>query len=1405
MSRREDSKRERIRAEEEALNKQLQDAGLYEEGMGLEEKRTMLQLLEESRASAQQEAKEREHWRQQEEQILNETLNKSFNDNPEEDQQSAIGSSIQDNEDNSRDSDVVAIPSGSDKHDVRNSGNTSDCGSVTPDLSPLRPGSPELLVPSLSPRQEQRAADRPSTSKSKSNNITGKEKTKGSSQNSDEDLFCDSQSSDQFVNRRKHQECIVTESHVKVDSKASLSSPGRRRPVQQKLTVVRTVERRTFIVEESNSEPLEAQRSMRRYSVEEVPSESDKSESKVSSYSQPLFSSGEDSSRKQRHVSEDEDGIQLLSPVIGQRTVSSRSAPSSSAKQNNQTLQDAEVSNSIEAEPVRQIDAVMLGDSDDDFVLPSPSVSQSTNSNQVEKLCSTPDGCESQKTQEAGKSKHPPQERQASDVSDKTDHGKNAEVDCSIDSQSPRHNHKKAADGAGNHNMEISDSDDEDHSFNYQNDRKRNVNVFCPQDNSDIPLKRRRKMTVEDRKVIYFKSSEETLDDCFKRILGMISQDMERLEQNQSSLSYRLKWMPPVVIDKRVKDSLDRPGAHNRRKAGGPAAGSSEREMPHRTTRYITRTMEIQGEESQYSDDSLPDLCHLEEQNSVPQNKRILKRRSLHLGLSQKRAKLATLLENKESENSEKLACDSEEEFENDSIFPVKNTQSSDERFSHQNKSSKASQEVSSSKSVEMRNNECDSEEENMCIVSQASDEECTVMEKPAPSEGQRQETEQPSVLHKTPKGSKGSSEVGNLKRPSRKTFMLCTPEDAGVNRDCDSASSTTVQAQAQSEIREQIPYSDEPSTSGIQLMSEVKTPMRSRERGKAKHTSLNSSNKRMKPLNFVSSSRNDDAGSQLDKDVQAGPSSNVDICILDDNSSATTTTSSLSSSNQAGRSGTVRREKGDQPQIRPAPLKFRKTNSREKGAENPSRGEEEKETEQITSSIALQRQVPNGQFLEDGRDEEEEEEDSNMVPCPLCEKHYPMKQIEIHASDCLETNDLQQEQVVPSSSRQSKRKVIKPTQAAEEEEDMEIEEVMEMRGESIPTVVGRARTPPGKVRCTYCKVVMKEGDDYLIHVQSCIAKQQIKDSIMSPSSANTPAGKSGFKRVGGLQSQGLRGPGARAGSLFDHLEGGLVCVRGDITAPEYSNIHTALVQILNCVAVRPHGLSEVLAKKYPYSDLYSSRRQIKNYNRSVVEDRPRPGTIGICRPKTPFRGPIVVDVFGQFYMGKERNRNLMNKRLAKTLQDTNNSSERDPELLEGLIEDTADNRIRWFREALEQLAKQVMEEDIKHVVFPYCIGCGLAGGNWERNYHPAIKKFAEKVRALNVKVTIVQKTEEQKTDSDIAVIGTVKKSGVSGSPKGCSVNTKKKVNLQLQLNSSVSSSSEGLIGRRVRDTNITQ
>lgn len=72
----------------------------------------------------------------------------------------------------------------------------------------------------------------------------------------------------------------------------------------------------------------------------------------------------------------------------------------------------------------------------------------------------------------------------------------------------------------------------------------------------------------------------------------------------------------------------------------------------------------------------------------------------------------------------------------------------------------------------------------------------------------------------------------------------------------------------------------------------------------------------------------------------------------------------------------------------------------------------------------------------------------------------------QIHASDCLETNELQQEQVVPSSSRQSKRKVIKPTQTAEEEEDMDIEEVMEMRAESLPTVVGRERFVPFYAFC---------------------------------------------------------------------------------------------------------------------------------------------------------------------------------------------------------------------------------------------------------------------------------------------------------------------------------------------------
>lgn len=57
-------------------------------------------------------------------------------------------------------------------------------------------------------------------------------------------------------------------------------------------------------------------------------------------------------------------------------------------------------------------------------------------------------------------------------------------------------------------------------------------------------------------------------------------------------------------------------------------------------------------------------------------------------------------------------------------------------------------------------------------------------------------------------------------------------------------------------------------------------------------------------------------------------------------------------------------------------------------------------------------------------------------------------------------------------------------------------------------------------------------------------------------------------------------------------------------------------------------------------------------------------------------------------------------------------------------LKDTYEQRETWFGEALADLATQLKEEK-ETVAFPYKIGCGLAGGNWEK-YRAMIEKFDE-------------------------------------------------------------------------------
>jgi O-acetyl-ADP-ribose deacetylase (regulator of RNase III) len=106
-----------------------------------------------------------------------------------------------------------------------------------------------------------------------------------------------------------------------------------------------------------------------------------------------------------------------------------------------------------------------------------------------------------------------------------------------------------------------------------------------------------------------------------------------------------------------------------------------------------------------------------------------------------------------------------------------------------------------------------------------------------------------------------------------------------------------------------------------------------------------------------------------------------------------------------------------------------------------------------------------------------------------------------------------------------------------------------------------------------------------------------------------------------------------------------------------------------NCVSTGAAGLAYYLFNKFPFSDIYSNRIK-KIYD---------PGSIIVSGDGNNSR--YVINMFSQFFPG--------------------NYSEKD----------TLSLRESYFKECLNKI---LLIEGIQEIAFPYKIGCGLAGGNWE-------------------------------------------------------------------------------------------
>lgn len=139
-----------------------------------------------------------------------------------------------------------------------------------------------------------------------------------------------------------------------------------------------------------------------------------------------------------------------------------------------------------------------------------------------------------------------------------------------------------------------------------------------------------------------------------------------------------------------------------------------------------------------------------------------------------------------------------------------------------------------------------------------------------------------------------------------------------------------------------------------------------------------------------------------------------------------------------------------------------------------------------------------------------------------------------------------------------------------------------------------------------------------------------------------------------------------------------------------------------NCVTNKAAHLSKDVFKHYPYADIYTGRT-IPN----------KPGTIEVRGNGQDQR--YVINLLGQYYPGKP-------KYPLSTL-------------------DGIPVREKYFHQCLLRVAKI---DNLESVAFPWRIGCGAAGGDWD-HYLGTIINFANYIEEKQgATVTIYRRKEDK-------------------------------------------------------------
>lgn len=153
------------------------------------------------------------------------------------------------------------------------------------------------------------------------------------------------------------------------------------------------------------------------------------------------------------------------------------------------------------------------------------------------------------------------------------------------------------------------------------------------------------------------------------------------------------------------------------------------------------------------------------------------------------------------------------------------------------------------------------------------------------------------------------------------------------------------------------------------------------------------------------------------------------------------------------------------------------------------------------------------------------------------------------------------------------------------------------------------------------------------------------------------------------------------------------------------------IVHQCNCVSKGASNLAKAVFEKFPYADIYRERSIRYPFWHKPGELYIR-GGIG--------EGRLVINMTAQVLPGGP----------GKVFEVAPGMS----------VTETSETREKLFVQCLKKL-KEI--ETLRSIAFPWRIGCGVAGGDWNR-YHAVIDRFADMLAKKDIEVFIVKRPEDE-------------------------------------------------------------